>query len=377
MTERGWVCYRLAARSAFHIGERGVGLEETSLILHSDTLFSALCLALRELGEDLDGFLSGYNRWQGAKMVNGTNIPFRLSSAFPYAGSVYFFPRPLLPLQGLNEVKDPRLGKIVKKSAFVSRSLFENLIASRDLSAELVKGGGKVNNNSQIRQDLLLQNGRVWVSDPERTELEKFVEPESGRVRLWAQETQPRVTVDRCTNASQVYAAGRVHFSPGAGLFTLIEYQESKWRSKVEKALRMLGDAGIGGERSSGHGQFNLEIDEKFTLAEPDSPTNGFTTLALYWPTQSEVAMGVLEGADYQLINRRGWMASPDAMNLRRKSVRMLVEGSVLPQKPDGALVDVQPDNPPTRLPHDVWRYGLGFPIACRIDALEEASHDG
>lgn len=373
MAER--VCYRLAARSAFHIGERGIGLEETSLVLHSDTLFSALCLALRELGEDLDGFLTGYNRWKGGMLVNGRQTPFRLSSAFPFAGSVYFLPRPLLAIHGLDQVSDPRLGKIVKKTAFVSKSLFESLVASRDVSAELVQASQGAKGTTQIRQELLLQDGRAWVTAPERAALENYIEPESGKIRLWVQETQPRVTVDRRTNRSQVYAAGRVRFRPGAGFFTLVDYQEPGWRPKVEKALRILGETGIGGERSSGHGQFELQVDDEFVLSEPGSRADGFTSLALYWPAQPEVTAGVLENASYQLLNRRGWMASPDAMNLRRKSVRMLVEGSVFQQRPDGALVDVKPDDPPTPLPHDVWRYGLAFPVACRIDARKEDSH--
>ncbi len=35
----------LEPRGAFHLGERGVGYEETSEMVHADTLFGALCSA--------------------------------------------------------------------------------------------------------------------------------------------------------------------------------------------------------------------------------------------------------------------------------------------------------------------------------------------
>jgi len=56
------VAYRLIPRSPFHFGERGIGLEETSILLHSDTLFSALCMTLRETDvKSLDRFLASFH----------------------------------------------------------------------------------------------------------------------------------------------------------------------------------------------------------------------------------------------------------------------------------------------------------------------------
>ena len=44
--------FKLAPRTAFHFGQRGVGVEGTQVFCHADTLFSALCLTLRELEPD-------------------------------------------------------------------------------------------------------------------------------------------------------------------------------------------------------------------------------------------------------------------------------------------------------------------------------------
>lgn len=371
-----WVGYRLAARSPFHIGERGVGIEETSVMLHSDTLFSALCLILRELGEDLDALLGCFPRllvqenspprcWPGQEPP-----PFRLSSAFPYAGDVHFFPRPMLRPRGLDEISDPKLGKTLKKIRFVSQSIFEALLAGRSVTDYLVEDDPEEPGQKRLRNRVLLQDGRAWVTPEEVERLQGFEDRRTGEIRLWAEETVPRVAVDRVTNRSQVYAAGRVRFASRSGLFFLVEYGDPVLQPRLEAALRALGDAGVGGERSSGHGQFDLEIAGAFSLAEaPSGQANAFATLSLYWPTESEVQDGVLEEASYGLMNRRGWIGSPDGMNLRRRGVRMLTEGSVLRWCPEGALADVKPldPDPIPNVPHDVWRYGLAFPLQCRV----------
>jgi len=367
MAERA--CYRMAARSPFHVGERGVGIEETSVVLHADTLFSALCLTLRELGEDLDAFLAQFPRLVNGR-VEGGPAPVRLSSAFPYAGDVYLFPRPMLHPPGLDEIGDPKLGKTLKKVHFVSQPILEALLAGQSVAHYLAEADPAHPGQQRVRPGVLVQGGQVWVTPAEAARLRHLADPRTGDVRLWAEETVPRVTVDRATSRSQVYAVGRVRFAPGGGLFFLAEYQAPAWRPRLERALRALGDEGVGGERSSGHGQFELTAAGAFPLAEPPpEQANAYVTLALYWPTEAEVRAGVLEGASYGLVNRRGWIGSPDGMNLRRRGVRMLAEGATLRQAPQGALADVKPLDPaPARnVPHDVWRYGLAFPVRGRV----------
>ena len=90
--------YRLVPRGAFHFGERGVGLEATTETYPSDSLFSSVCAAVRELdGADaLQHLLAGFQHG---------DPPFLLSSCFPWAGEqgrevVWFFPRPFLPWPG-------------------------------------------------------------------------------------------------------------------------------------------------------------------------------------------------------------------------------------------------------------------------------------
>jgi len=349
-----WVAYLLEARSPFHFGERGVGLEGASTVLHSDTLFSALCLALRELGEDLDSLLRRFPRVDKGENLSDGEAPFLLSSAFPFARGVYLFPKPMV---WLGELEDAPFEsrKEIRDVEFVSKPLFEAM-----LTGQSVRGF--------LKSELLLQDGSVWVTPGEAEALGSLADPYAG-IRLWAEETVPRVTVDRATNRSEVYSVGRVRFAEGGGLFFLAEYRDREVRPMVEKALRALGDVGIGGERSSGHGQFHLEValaPAALKLPGPEE-SNAFVTLSLYWPTRQEVGAGVLEGASYRLLQRRGWVSSPDGMNLRRWGVRMLTEGSRTHAQPLGALADVKPveTDPVPNVPHDVWRYGLAFAVPC------------
>jgi CRISPR-associated protein Csm4 len=210
----------------------------------------------------------------------------------------------------------------------------------------------------------LLQRGRVWITSEERGALPELREPKV----LWRSETAPRVTVDRATDASAVYQAGYIRFQPGCGLYLLIRWRDGKVRDLVEQALQALGDAGIGGERSAGHGLFELVASQPMALQGPRQGSR-CVTLSLYHPTEAEVASVLGDGSAYELETRGGWMASPDEMARRRKAVRMLSEGSVLtgwqPNRVYGDLVEVTPEEADDwKPPHPVYRYGFAFPVA-------------
>jgi len=341
--------YPLQPRAAFHFGVRGVGVEATALTARSDTLFSAFCITLRELHNEaeLERFLEQFP----TRDAPARNPPLLLSAGLPYAGAVRFYPRPLLPVPGLE--KEPALQKEQKKIAFVSETILRAWVAGEDVLQHFDAAN-------------LLQGGRVWVTTEERTALAgQFFDDKTGGVRLWSIGDVPRVTVDRISSASSVYQAGQVRFAPGAGLYVLVEWRDDTWQERFWEVLRALGDAGIGGERSSGYGLFTPLEPQSVDLPDVgDAPR--WATLASCWPLPGQQAI-TGPGAAYELVVRRGWMDSPDGRNLRRKSVRMLEPGSVLCSLPQqavyGGLADVTPDVFRT---HTVWRYGLALPVGYR-----------
>ena len=342
------MAYPLRPRAPFHFGVRGVGVEATALMARSDSLFSALCITLRELygKAELTRFLGQFpTRDNPAR-----DPPLLLSAGLPYAGEVRFLPRPLLPVPGLESA--PTEQKYQKKIAFVSETIFRAWV-----------GGGDVLQYYERRN--LLHGGQVWVTADERAALsgfDDFLDEDTGRVRMWVVGDVPRVTVDRVSSSSSVYQAGQVRFAPGAGLYLLVGWRDDEWRDRFRELLQVLGDAGIGGERSSGYGLFTPLKPQPVTLPDADG-TARWVTLSSCWPLPGQE--GILEpGAAYRLENRRGWMDSPDGRNLRRKSVHMLEPGSVLCTLPEqtvyGGLADVTPK---VFKAHTVWRYGLALPV--------------
>jgi CRISPR-associated protein Csm4 len=341
--------YQLEPLTPFHFGERGIGVEETSEFPHSDTLLSALIIAWR-LGR-------GDKEWENwlAALVSG-RPPLRMSSAFPYAGPVCFLPRPLIPLAGEDEAEqiDPKLSKKVE---WVSWRRMEDIL------------NGDTPPRVEARD--LLMGGRIWVKEEDRLELENQFGMLPSRFRIWsagAEETIPRVTVDRIDNSPALYYQGQVRFAPGCGLYILAVFdpeQEETYRPAVTHGLSLLGELGLGGRRSTGLGHFQLsesELDE--TIEQPPETGDVYhMLLSLYHPRQDEVATGVLSGARYKLLTRRGWFFSLADTGQRRRSVRMLAEGSLLARPAAGDLVNVAPE---AYKGHPVYRSGLALTVRSR-----------
>lgn len=326
--------YRLRFRGPLHVGERGIGQEATRAHVPADTLFSALCTMWRELYgvEDLEGALLPAFQ---------TGAPFRLSSAFPFAGDVRFYPRPLLPL----DVDDQ---KSLRRVRFVSESVFTALLRGE---------------TPPFHAALRINGGAAWVSREEKEALARFTDDASGEIALWKRTVVPRVSLDRVTSRSAIWQFGRVLFAEDCGLWFATTF-EPGWRGAFESALRLLGDSGLGGERGAGNGLFTPEAQASLLGARASSPA-AFVTLSPCCPKDAAEAAALTTGdaVSYELLPRRGWIGSPEAGNLRRQMVWMFAEGSVLSGAGDaaqaGRLVSVKPD----ASPHDVLRYGLAFPV--------------
>jgi len=337
---------RLEPKGAFHLGERGIGYEETAEGIHADTLFGALCAAWAILyGEDalLTDLLPPRpipEEWEP---------PFLLSSAFPYAGSVRFFPAPLLP----PESSDPAAWANV---TWVSEALFGAWIRKEPLEEGVRLHGGAVVMTREEAETLAQElDERPLRTDP-------------GSVRLWVQDRVARVTLDSISHASQLWHFGRLQFHEGCGLFFLVRPLRIP-KECFEAAMRLLGDTGIGGDRSAGYGLFEASWNPFDPSWWRSADPRGFVTLAPLWPRADQVAELLTQGCRYRLVTRTGWIGGPLPTPYRRKSVRMLAEGSVLGGDPGriwGTLADVTPEPIPEPI-HPVYRWGVAFPVPCEV----------
>ena len=371
--------YRLTFRAGFHLGIRGVGLEKSALHLPADTLFAALVDAHRRAGGDPDAFVAPFPRLplDGAP-VEG-DPPFRLTSAFPFAGRVRFFPMPIpLPRWFTPDTLRDRQ-KAIKGIRFVSEALFRRMAAGEPMDDRLFPTEAPPTPTTGVA----LQSGQFWLTVEEVADLPETLRthPRTGKPlplralrgrKLFAQTRVPHVTVDRITSASEVFHAGRVSFAPGCGLWFGVAWQRPEetipgdgltYREAFRRALAILADDGLGGERSTGYGAFDWTEGEGPTLPEAE-PDGLLCILSRYHPRRTELPRVLLgEGTAYELTAVGGWLRSWGEAAQRRRRLWLLAEGSVVRADATGDLVDVRPLYPASngRFPHPVWRYGLAL----------------
>ncbi len=312
--------YKLKFLSPLHISSDPLSLGKAEVVIHSDTLFSAIANSFAMLFDLGDEFFS--------------SPPFLISSAFPYYKETLFFPKPF----GLRI--DPSLfekfRKKVKKAKFVSSGIFEKYLKGEGISPseESFSGDG-------------------------------FMSEEPIKEPVYVYYERPRSTVPRVSGYTEIFYSTSVEFGENAGLYFFAEFRAEQMKRQFDSALYLLGDTGIGGERSTGYGRFLFQSEE---IEKPGKESGEyFITLSLYYPSKEEINNGILNSARYSLLTRQNWIFSGRARPVRSKSVRMFAEGSLFRNSTDvkGRMADITPEialeNPEYKLEHRIMRYGKLF----------------
>ncbi len=294
---------KLRFRAPLHIGSSTLGEEDTYDYAPSDTLFSALCHAYLgafgtpALEELLDRF--------------GDSPPFLVSSAFPYHGDTLFLPKPRVEPKEGDEREERGDRKQLKDTSWVSLENF----------GRLLRGEG--------------------------------IQPQVG-ARLPRKELLPRVALDRDNSSSSIYYVRRAAFPENGGLWTVLDVKDEALEAPLRQTFHLLGDMGIGGERTMGCGFFEPEFGEApAVLSEHLEGTAPYVALSRVGGPESVVAVD-----RYTLVESRGWMQSPTGIQRKRKSALFFAEGSSFKERATGQLLDVTPDDGPG---HNVYRYGFGM----------------
>lgn len=344
-----YTVYRLRFKTQLHLGRAtgaaqtgSLGLEKTETYISADTLFSAICQTWSTFydTECLTDFLNQYKAENDA-------LPFTLTSAFPYADNIIFFPRPLTWKDSTKESK---------RVQFVSKSIFQEIVSGNELPFD---------------EKQLINSDKVWISPDEKTQLKekkaKKLNIETPKVKdedidIWKTATRPRVSIDRQTDESSIWHVQTVQFNTDCGLWFAAKYDSDETKQKVETLLRVLGDNGIGGERNAGYGQFEI------TPAEGDLPkvedSTHFVTLSPICPKCPEQLEHLLNGdIAYNLSPITGWVGTAGT-HIQRKKIHMFTEGSVLNAYDErvGRLVDLKRKG----CTHPVYRYGFAWQIGIK-----------
>ena len=361
-----WKLIRLKfERNVAHFGELGIGIEETSERLRSDTLFSAWMSSYAKLfGKQAATDLSD-------QFITQQEPPFRLSSTFIYQKvrekTVYYLPRPLQFPLNYPVGNDLDFTKAYKGLKYLPLEIWqswyqENGFTERDREELKAKTKGQANG--------VLTEARTFAYS------QAF---ESSKV--------PKIAIDRATRATNIYYTGVVQYQwqlngddveSLSGLYFLVQFPKSnlELENTFFAVLDFLGGEGIGGERSSGAGQFKVdkstyELTPLWKKVIEFPRTKNYSLISLFWTDESSELsqLGLLTDspkASYELQERGGWIASPcsDGRQLRRQSIRMFTEGSVFSGVPEGKLADVTPQK---FKEHKVYRSGISMSLPIKV----------
>ncbi|HEY7304768.1 MAG TPA: hypothetical protein VH601_11670 [Bryobacteraceae bacterium] len=339
---------RLRPAGPWRYGPGDGGQDRVDTLYRSDRLYSAVTVAMRDLG-----FLQD---WLSATAKAPPSIAF--SSLFPFQGDSLFAIPPATawpPLPTLVSTPSPVfLSKIRWKAAqFVPVALIDSLLTGHSILAD------------------------QWLPDPESGCLLRRDRPSSSPFRIT---TRRAAAVDRLAqNSFEIRSTACVEFEAASGLWSVVRFSdestESEWTGRIQAAFRLLSDTGFGGRRTSGWGQTQPPEFQRApwpgllfpkvaqSLAQRNGFANGnhagsqFWLLSLYSPaTNDEVDWA---SGDYQLTLRAGG---------NTKLLQMVAEGSVMAARsePVGTIMDIAADG----FSHPVYRSGIA--LALELPAIEQ-----
>ncbi|WP_282774617.1 type III-A CRISPR-associated RAMP protein Csm4 [Phaeodactylibacter xiamenensis] len=330
--------------------------------MHSDTIWGAICWGMRMLyGERrLQDFLESYETGQTV----GAAQPLAISSAFPYIEKdgepeQHYLPRPLLldayyddQKEGLKSyIKDKgaegfekgkleaRRRKLLKPTPFIE---LEDLKQGNWSAKGTFSIKPKVQNSPMTHNTIDRLTGSTLTSN-NRGQLfhtdERYVYPD------------PQVDMER--EKQRQYKAG-IYFlaHPDSDIGTL------------EAIMRLLEQFGIGGDRSSGKGRFDIKIRD-LEIQEHDAP-NARMNLSLYHPTEAELiaydAAPKNSPLQYKTTVRQGWKAAS-----LKKPLLYFQEGSVFPMPDDKGIAGTNTDAGEHEEGHRITQYGIGLMINLNV----------
>lgn len=318
----------------------GAGGYKTAL--RSDTLWAAICWAIRSVfGEsELEEILAAYEGKDPSKA-------FFLSSAFPYLETdgqkTCFFPPPFLPLK-------------------------ESIVVDTDkMAAEKIKLGVRRRKEHEKQPTFLTKPHFEYSIGNKKEPLEIKTAP-SVISRPMTHNTIDRLTGSTRTinKSGQLFHTDEFYLKgENTGLFFLLQGN----LDRVIPALRFLNYEGIGGDRSTGKGWFEISEPEDFSLQTPSDP-NALMCLSLYHPKLEELRnfpVNQRRLLNYKLEDRLG-RTQLQRNYLHDQPLFFFKEGSVFPlpkdaQSPFGQNVITGKHS----AGFDIRRYGFGFMVNVKI----------
>jgi CRISPR type III-A-associated RAMP protein Csm4 len=346
---------RLRPITPWRIGPDHGALEYSECVLHSDALYSALCLAFEQLG--------WLEEWLTATADPYSAPAVRFSSCFPWQRGMLFAPPP----EGLWPPAET--SGVAAKIRWKGAKLLPTTLIAALLRGEAL-------------------DEKAWTVDAHTG----CLIPSGGRFPTGPFRVMRRAAaaVDRVTEGNVLpWAASCLQFAPASGLWCSAVFANQTayavWSPKIESAFKLLADSGLGGLRSRGFGRsrtpdfqpgslpglLGLAMEESSPVERDDAPARRWWMLSLFSPAAADNVEW--SAGSYTLVERSGRSASRAIAGQLKKSSRLVREGSLVVAK--GGLVGTVRDVAPDGAPHPVWR--SGYAVAIELPAKTGAAGGG
>jgi CRISPR-associated protein Csm4 len=316
------IILKCSTQSRFHFGRVAIdadtSLNDSSIMPHSDTLFSAMIHLAARIFRD-EQAVNDFVKLFGA---NDFEPKIRLSSGFycleNAAGEfLYFLPKPLnFNLIKMDNQKD------LKKIQFISKSVWEQGLKPTDWLTKCKMIDRKfVVTNAEFDQFKL-------------SEKDKFFEEIS----------LPKVTVHKETKEGSFFYQTTIQIMPlqqgtKVHLYFLLDTENltDEENKLLNQVLYLLPYEGIGGERTTGCGLFSGFVKQAFDLQVADN--QHFISVSLVNPNNNAEFQAF---KNYQIVTRGGRQIGKSNQQFLKK-VNMIAEGAVVQQAIRGRIVSIAP----------------------------------
>jgi CRISPR-associated protein Csm4 len=331
--------------------------DEVDLIIHSDTLFSAIINIHSKVYEDTEEFIKLFEEGK-----------IKISSAFPILSSsendknIFFLPKPELDFNSDTNTKEEKKIKFI--STEVYKKINSMLLNTQNLNISFTDRNYFSLIGSAycvVKEELpvsVVWKSAIIISKEVTPKTKVYSDKQEDNFYHETNIQLKPIVIEKDTNNKIIYSP---HFY---FMYDLNCSEEQK--NKFFTCLRVLADQGIGGERSAGKGQLEEIVKTEIPL-ELKSNSNEYMLLSLCNPNSQKefdsfekYEIAVRGGGSLSFDDEIETDEADDIKLYRKKQARMITEGAIVKGKVDGRLVDVSPENA-NAFEHNFYRNGKSF----------------
>lgn len=355
----------------FHFGKIALdvdtSLNETDIIPHSDTLFSAIISTAFKLygNAGAEAFIDWFEK--GELQISSASYCLGLSSYY-----VYFLPKPHFYDLQTNEL-DIQAAKSNRKIQFISTKIWQEALLP--------------NSEEWSEKCYVLDNGDRTIKFALHKQvegMENLVEDIVPSTNFFEINSIPKVAIHKPGQEDSLYFQTNIQIannlpskefgiSPNVCFYFLLRHSNEEAYQQLKTVMQVMADEGIGGERSVGCGRLEgiefippEKLKDINRIAQTDSEYR--VSLSLINPKPEEFA----QLKAYKLLTRGGrripFPKSSNEAEYNQKSklkrVRMIGEGALIQGNVGGQVVDITPEG---NHQNPFKRSGLAFSLPINL----------